>query len=256
MRLHARKQLAFLVLALCVCVSTSGRVAAYDAAAGTPKIIVGSMTIPFAYEKGGTGVYNQIFDQMIAGYQGVIDVTFYPSNRLSRAIEHRQIDCMYIAADTIAAERPEGSPYRDLEFIGPVNTISVVVYLQQSTPDVARIEQLDQMQIASDVNLVPFINELGIKEAFNLQSQLQMIEMLVAGRVDALIGYDFDLDFLTRKQGVKDKLKKASIRLNTLDDGIACFKNEKTAAFRTHLRNQLRVITDSGWLDDALKDYR
>ena len=64
------------------------------------------------------------------------------------------------------------------------------------------------MRVASDVNLVRLINHLGINEDFALQSQLKMIEMLVADRADVLVGYDFDLDFLSKQQGVRDQLKK------------------------------------------------
>lgn len=221
-----------------------------------PTIDVASMSIPFAYEQNGTGVYNQIYDKLIEGYGGGTNVTFFPSNRLTRALQLRQTDCVYIATENITNQGDSASAYRDLEFIGPVNTVSVVVYLPRSAPDITSIEQLEGKKIASDVNLVSFINSLGIQDDFHLQSQIQMIEMLVAGRVDALIGFDFDLDFLSKKQGVRDQLKKATIRLDTIGDGIACFKDDKTTQFRAHLRQRLKELSDSGWLDDALMDYR
>lgn len=242
---------------IAVCFFSTAAMGSEDPAPGTQAdVAIGSMSIPFAYEQNGAGVYNQIFDKLVEGYQGNIDVTFYPSNRLSRAVETRQIDCLYIATENVANNGGANSPYRELEFIGPVNLVSVVVYLPASSDDITNIDQLDGLKIASDVNLVPFINGLGIQEDFDLQSQLQMIEMLVAGRVDALIGYDFDLDFLTKKQGVRNQLKKASIRLLTIGDGIACFSNEKMKPFRDHMKAQLKQMSDSGWLDEALKDYR
>lgn len=219
-------------------------------------IRIGSMSIPFAYEQNGSGVYNQILDKLVEGYEGKMDVTFFPSNRLTRAIETRQIDCLYISTESVANRGNPDSPYRELEFIGPVNTVSVVVYLPADAADITDISQLEGKKIASDVNLVALINSMGIQDDFHLQSQLQMIEMLVAGRVDALIGYDFDLDFLTKRQGVRSALKKASIRLQTIGDGIACFKNDKIKPFRNHLKGRLKTLTNSGWLDEALKDYR
>lgn len=236
--------------------SIAARASNEEATTNHSDISIGSMSIPFAYEQNGDGVYNQIFNRLVEGYQGQIDITFYPSNRLSRAIEARQIDCLYIATESVANNGGANSPYRELEFIGPVNLVSVVVYLPTDAADVSEVSQLEGLKIASDVNLVPFINGLGIEEDFDLQSQIQMIEMLVAGRVDALIGYDFDLDFLTRKQGVRDQLKKASIKLLTIGDGIACFSNEKIKPFRDHMKARLKDMTDSGWLDEALKDYR
>ncbi len=224
--------------------------------AATPDINVGSMSIPFAYEQNGSGVYNTIYNKLLEGYSGEVKTTFLPSNRLTRALVNRQMDCMYIATDRIVSKGEDGSAYRDLDFIGPVNTISVVAYLPKSSPDITDVDQLKGLKIASDVNLVDFLDQLGVEDDFHLQSQLQMIDMLVAGRVDALIGFDFDLDFLSKKRGVRDQLKKATIRLDSMGDGIACFDNPKTTEFRAHIRKRLQDITDSGWLDDTLKDYR
>lgn len=253
----SKKLQHYMALAILVsAITTLFSRAALSQDAPEPDINVGSMSIPFAYEQNGTGVYNTIYDKLIEGYSGTVNTTFLPSNRLTRALSNRQMDCMYIATDRIASKGEDDSAYRDLEFIGPVNTISVVAYLPKSSPDITNIEQFSGLKIASDVNLVDFLNNLGIKDDFHLQSQVQMIDMLVAGRVDALIGFDFDLDFLSNKRGVRDQLKKATIRMDTMGDGIACFKKPETAAFRTHMRNRLQVITDSGWLDEVLKDYR
>ena len=219
-------------------------------------ISIGSMSIPFAYEENGDGVYNEILDQLIAGYPGKVKATFFPSNRLDRAIEARQVDCTYITTANIAKNAPEDSAYRDMRFVGPVNTVSVVIYVQHDADNITDLSQLKGLRVASDVNLVPLANRLGIDEDFALQSQLQMIEMLVADRVDVLIGYDFDLDFLTRKQGVRDRLKKSPVKLWTIGDGIACFDNDKNALFLDHIEQRFKEISDSGWLDEALKEYR
>lgn len=247
-----RKQTKAL-LTLCALTLGGGANGDDTAAAG---ISVASMSIPFAYEPDGTGVYNHIYDKLLEGYEGPVQVTFLPSARLSRALRLRQTDCIYIATETLPDQGAEDSVYRDLEFIGPVNTVSVVVYTSAEAPDITEPGQLSELSVASDVNLVSFINSLGIQEDFSLQSQLQMIEMLVAGRVDALVGYDFDLDFLSAKQGVRQQLRKATIRLDTVGDGFACFKNEKTTSFRKHLRGRLKLLSDTGWLDKILKDYR
>lgn len=219
-------------------------------------ITIASMTIPFAYDEKGEGVYNDVFDQLVKGYEGPLKVTFLPAARLDRAMKMQQTDCIYIAADT-DVERGEGNEgYAKYKFIGPVNTISIVVYTRADYPDISETEQLDNLVVASDVNLVRFINALGIQEDHKLQSQIQMIKMLAAGRVDALIGYDFDLDFLTKKLDLKNQLKKASIRLDEVDDGISCLRNEKTERFFTHVTARLKILQDTGWLDEAFKDYR
>lgn len=219
-------------------------------------ITVASMTIPFAYEESGEGVYNDVFNQLVDGFEGPIKVTFLPAARLDRAMKLKQTDCIYISAET-DTDRGEGDTgYGDYKFIGPINTISVVVYTRAGAPDISDVAQLDNLVVASDVNLVRFINSLGIQEEHKLQSQIQMIKMLTAGRADALIGYDFDLDFLTKKLGVQRDLKKASIRLDVVDDGISCLRNEKTERFFNHVTGRLKTLQDTGWLEEAFKDYR
>lgn len=219
-------------------------------------ISIASMTIPFAYDENGDGVYNDVFDQLVEGYEGPVKVTFLPAARLDRAMKLKQTDCIYISADTDRDRGDNNTGYGDYKFIGPVNTISVVVYTKASAPDISETKQLDDLIVASDVNLVRFINALGIQEDHKLQSQIQMIKMLAAGRADALIGYDFDLDFLTKKLGIRDQLKKASIRLDKVNDGISCLRNEKTERFFTHVTRRLKTLQDNGWLDEAFKDYR
>lgn len=219
-------------------------------------ITVASMTIPFAYDENGEGVYNDVFNKLVEGYGGPIKVTFLPAARLDRAMKLRQTDCIYISADTDKDRGDGNTGYADYKFIGPVNTISVVVYTRDEAPDISKIEQLDNLVVASDVNLVRFINSLGIQEDHKLQSQVQMIKMLAAGRADALIGYDFDLDFLSKKIGIHRELKKASIRLDRVDDGISCLRNLKTERFFTHITERLKILQDTGWLHEAFKDYR
>ncbi len=221
-----------------------------------PPIDVASMTIPFAYEENGDGVYNDIFDKLVEGYSGPINVTFLPAARLDRAMQMHRTDCIFISADTDRNRGSEGSGYSDYRFIGPINTVSVVVYTMADTPDITEPSQLNDLVVASDFNLARFINSLGIHEDLKLQSQTQMIKMLAAGRVDALIGYDFDLDFLTKKMGVRKQLKKATIRLDEVDDGISCLQSDKTAAFINHITKRMKLLRDSGWFDEVFKDYR
>jgi len=221
-----------------------------------PSIDIASMSIPFAYEENGDGVYNDIFDKLVEGYSGPTKVTFLPAARLDRAMKQRQTDCIYISADTDKNRGNEDSGYADYKFIGPINTISVVAYTMAGAKDITEPAQFNDLVVASDVNLVRFINSLGIEEDLKLQSQTQMIKMLAAGRVDALIGYDFDLDFLTKKMGVSNKLRKATIHLDEVDDGISCLRNEKTAAFVDHVTKRIKLLSDSGWFDEVFKDYR
>ncbi len=217
-----------------------------------PAIDIASMTIPFAYEENGGGVYNDIFDKLVEGYNGPIKVTFLPAARLYRSRQRREVDCIYITVD----RENESDIENNYIYIGPINTVSVIVYTMADAPDITEPTQLNDLVVASDVNLVQFINSLGIQEDLKLQSQTQMIKMLAAGRVDALIGYDFDLDFLTKKMGVRNKLRKATIHLDEVDDGISCLQNEKTAAFVNHVTKRIKLLSDNGWFDEVFKDYR
>ncbi len=221
-----------------------------------PVIEIASMTIPFAYEQNGDGVYNDVFNKLIDGYEGPVNVTFLPAARLDRAMQRQTTDCVYISADTDANRGDADAGYNNYKFIGPVNSVAVVVYTAAEAPDITAASQLNDLIVASDFNLVRLINSLGVKEDHKLQSQTQMIKMLTAGRVDALIGYDFDLDFLTKKLGVRNQLRKATIRLDEVDDGISCLRNDKTEAFFSHVTMQIKLLQDTGWFDEAFKDYR
>ena len=218
-------------------------------------ISIASMEIPLAYEENGNGVYNDVLDRLTEGYQGNIQTSFYPAARFSRVMSGRGADCAYIATDSLNVWEAEGVMPEELEFVGPINTLYVVVYIPSDAPDVTIIEEVKQLNLASDINLLGVIHQLGIKENLALQSQVQMLNLLAINRINGLIGYDFDLDFLSRELGLSGKMKKASVRLGSLTDGILCFKTEKTAVFRAHLRRQLSEIEASGWLKEAFADY-
>ncbi|MEX0297949.1 MAG: hypothetical protein AB3N28_02685 [Kordiimonas sp.] len=220
-----------------------------------PNMEIASMEIPFAYERNGTGVYNKIFDKLTEGYTGELNVSFYPSARYDRVMISRSADCDYIATDHLGRWEEHGVKAEEFEFIGPVNTLYVVLYIPHDAPDITTIEEVKKLVLASDINLVDLIHDLGIQEKFALQSQPQMLNLLAIRRITGLIGYDFDLDFLSKKLGVSGLMKKATIRLDSLNDGIVCFKNEKTAPFRNLLKSNFKKIQSSGWLKDALKDY-
>ena len=220
-----------------------------------PDIAVASMEIPKAYMPSGDGVYNRVFNRMIEGYEGDVDVSFYPSARYNRIMTNRQADCDYIATDRLDRWADEGIAASELEFIGPVNQLEVVIYVPTHAPDIETIDQLSGLNLVSDVNLLDTIHALGIEETFALQSQTQMLNLLSVNRIDAMIGYDFDLDLLSREMGLSEKVKKSTLRLGTLRDGIVCFKTERTKAFRAHLQKQFETLKQAGWFEEIFKGY-
>ncbi|WP_262693649.1 hypothetical protein [Kordiimonas aquimaris] len=248
--------MARLIGSLLLCVSTSAwALQVPDSADASPDISIASMEIPLAYEENGNGVYNDVLKKLTEGYTGNINTSFYPAARFDRIMSGRSADCAYIATDSLSVWESEGIMPDELEFIGPVNTLYVVVYIPSDAPDVTTLEEVKRLNVASDVNLLGVIHSLGIKETLALQSQVQMLNLLAVKRINGLIGYDFDLDFLSRELGHSDKMKKASVRLDSLTDGVLCLKTEKTASFRAHLRARLSELEDSGWLKKAFADY-
>lgn len=219
-------------------------------------IKVASMEIPYVYQEKGSGVYNHVLNRLIDGYGGTVQTIFYPSARYNKVMIGRAADCDYIATDALDRWQEHGVKPSELEFIGPINTLSVVVYIPADAADVTTVAEIQKLSIASDVNLLQTIHQHGIQEVFALQDQRQMLKLVAIKRIQGLIGYDFDLNFLSHHMGLRKKLKKASVILDTVDDGIVCFKNENTAAFRTHLRSRLDEISDSGWLDELFSRYR
>ena len=218
-------------------------------------ITVASMEIPYAYTETGDGVYNTVLKKLTEGYKGEVNVSFMPSARFNRLMINREVDCDFIGTEKTDRWEKDGISADDLEFIGPIRELFVTVYVPAGGKVPKDIEELKTMRLASDVNLVRTIHRYGIKEAFALQSQVQMLNLLSIARIEALVGYDFDLDTLAPRLGVVDKIKKTDIRLDKLVDGIVCFKNEKTAPFRAHLRKRLKEVTENGWLDAEFEKF-
>ncbi|MCK0068183.1 transporter substrate-binding domain-containing protein [Kordiimonas laminariae] len=226
--------------------SLSGETSADDTSA---TINIASLEIPYAYEENGVGVYHKVLEELTKGYDGNYNITFYPSARLTRLMINRDLDCNYISTGALDAWENNGITADELAFVGPIRELFVTVYVPASSPVPMSIEELRNLRLASDVNLLRVIRKYGLKEDFSLQSQVQMLNLLSIGRIEALVGFDFDLDTLAPRLGVSDKITKTDIKLDKLVDGIICFKNEKTAPFLAHLQSRLKEITESGWLD-------
>ena len=91
---------------------------------------------------------------------------------------NRDLDCNYIATETLDAWEKNGISADELEFIGPIRELFVTVYVPAGSPVPSSIEELRQLRLASDVNLLRVIHKYGIKEDFSLQSQVQMLNLL------------------------------------------------------------------------------
>lgn len=252
-----RSRVSFGVVALGLVAMSVGSVAKNPVKAQdtSPAISIVSMEIPKAYTPAGDGVYNHVFDELTKGYTGPVNVSFYPSARYNRIMTSRGGDCDYIATDNLARWQSQGIMPDELEFIGPINQLHVVAYVPIDAADIQSPQELVGLNLASDVNLLETIHGFGIKETFALQSQPQMLNLLAVKRIEALVGYDFDLDFLSREMDLSDKVKKASVRLRTVNDGMVCFKTERTKEFRSHVKGRFKTLSESGWLTEAFADY-
>jgi ABC-type amino acid transport substrate-binding protein len=203
-----------------------------------PTIKIGSQEIPKGYWEGGNGDYNKILDYLLEGYPGKVEVTFLPSTRLTKFFEEGDLDCTYVSTDSLR----EGA-----EFIGPVNTISVTAYTRNELPDITKPEELKNIPFAIDVNLVGVAERNKLEPAMSLQSQEQMVDLLVKGRIDALVGYDYDLDLLTKEMKHTDKLKKTSIVFYELKDGMSCHATDRTKLFRDTVKQNISEAHAEGF---------
>ncbi len=203
-----------------------------------PLIKIGSQEIPKAYWENGNGDYNKILDYLIAGYPGKVEVTFLPSSRLTRFLNEGAIDCSYISVKNNRT---------DIEFLGPTNKISITAYVRNDHPDIRNPKDLSGVPFAIDVNLKPFAEKLSLSPSMSLQSQTQMIDLLAKGRIDALVGYDYDLDLLVKEMNYANQLRRASITFAGFEDGMACHKTEKTKKFRELIKANIVKAQKTGF---------
>jgi len=223
-----------------------------DDATASPAISIASLQEPPINSEDGEGVYNAILDKLIDGYNGPVNVTFFPIERLHRAVNSGQAHCFYIANDNTP---PDNLRLLNHEFIGPIDSLSIVAYIRKDAPDIKTLANLKLLTVAADFNILGFINKLGIKETFALQNQSQLVNMLEKGRVSVLLGYDFGLDAIIKMTGRTDKIKKASLRLKSINTGMSCIVNDHTSVFSAHVKTKLKAIRDSGWLERTFKNH-
>ena len=215
-----------------------------------PPIHIVSQELPKAYWPDGDGDYNRVFDRLVADYAGEVNTLFLPSERLIRHFVHKAADCVYIATDNMDAYAHHGITRDMVDFIGPVNQIMVTAFVRQDAPDIARPQDLADLSFAIDVNLREVVKPYGLTPALSLQSQVQMIDLLQMGRIDALVGFDYDLMLLSRELDLIGQVKPTSINLMAMKDGMICHRNSQTAAFVAHTRKNLETARKKGFLTD------
>lgn len=215
-----------------------------------PAITIASVDAAPVYSENGTGAFNKILHKLIEGYGGPVNIVFYPTERLRRDNDLTKARCLYIITENVSANR---SRRVEREFIGPINKIALVVYTRKDLPEVQTIEDLSQLSIATDAHVAKAINRMGIKETFAIHGQSRLIDMLMKGRVSALIGFDYGLDMVIKSSNNGTSVKKNNLRLTEMNTGLRCNQNEHTKPFSKHVKMKLQSIKDSGWLSETLK---
>ncbi len=218
-------------------------------AADAPTMRIVSLEIPYTYQPGGSGPYNQVFDRLVDGYAGDVVVDFLPSGRARRTFLEPDRHCLFVSTDSFMDPDAPGST---VEFIGPVLTLSVTAYVRADGPPLSAPADLRTTPFAIDVNLRRIAREHGLEPLFSIQDQVQMVELLTQGRVEALVGFDYDLELISNRLNVRDKVRPTALVFETTSDGITCKTTPETAAFRALLRKNLDVISSSGWLEKTL----
>jgi hypothetical protein len=204
-----------------------------------PLIKIGSQEIPKAYWENGNGDYNKVLDYLIAGYPGKVEVTFLPSSRLNRFFNEGIVDCLYVS---VKKNRT------DVEFLGPTNKVTITAYVRNDHADIQTPQDLSDIPFAIDFNLKTFAENHSLSPSLSLQSQIQMIDLLAKGRIDALVGYDYDLDLLVKEMDYANQLKRASIKFAEFEDGMTCHKTEKSKTFREMVRTNIIKAQKTGFL--------
>lgn len=216
-------------------------------------ISIAGQKIPALYVPDGTGVYNKALDLLLEGFDGAVDVKFLPSQRVIKSFRDQTHDCTFVATDTANDFIQKGKDSGRIDFIGPVNTIAIAAYTRKGLPNIEKAADLEGRLFASDVNVTDRLaKEHGLTPFIAVQDQEKMLTLLYRGRVEALIGFDYDTDILIKKLGYKNDIYKTSFVLMEFRDGFMCHVNDSTQDFLAHLRAKLETLTANNTLKDLL----
>lgn len=215
------------------------------------RITFAATSIPGVFDKHFPGPYNVIFHRTTQKYAGAIEMEMYPIRRAVKMMQNQAVDCLFVANDSQEFHRDLGFPVEELIFSKPFSTNLLRVYSSSNGPVVSHNDDLMSKSIAVSSGTYQgfWFQKSMPKGAQHLEvaDLATAFDLLEAGRVHHVISFSLDAEvYMKQNNRTRQFSFDQNYALAKSNEGIVCWRNEKTLAFIN--------IVDTGLTDLRIND--
>lgn len=218
-------------------------------------VIIAGTILPYFFHPKEKGMYNNIYNMIMVGIRKKPDLVYLPVRRASKMFMSQAADCFFIAnrKRNINKNLPENSP--KIIYSRTIHKSQKKVYSLKSDTRYNNFESLKGKKIVADAGAgsPKVLYEVVPKTATILRTESveRSIDMLLAGRADAVIAYQLDMDTYLSRHPTENKIQfNPNFNVQSGESAIACWDTPRTQDFMTELNRRISFLYEN----DALSD--
>jgi polar amino acid transport system substrate-binding protein len=204
-------------------------------------------------EKGYEGIDYDLINEIEKRYNKKIKIIKTPWARSLINMRNGKLDGM-----TGVAKREEREEF--LHYISPpYYTCSTVFYVKKGNAN--KIKTYDDLknyqigQVDNSAYFTPYDTDKGLLKR-SVKNEVQLVRMLIANRLEVIIGTDCQVDFDIKRMGYQDKIEKAIYKPNNnVDLYFTLSKKSKYAKDLNKITNIIKNIVEEKKVEEFAKKY-
>jgi hypothetical protein len=218
-------------------------------------IVIAGTMLPHFFHPSEKGIYNHIYDAIMQELEERPNLVYLPVRRASRMFKSQAADCFFIAnrkrSEKANARRAKNSPR--IIHSDTIHSSDKKIYSLKGQPIYTDLNQLIGKKVVLDngAGNKTILQEV-MPENINVvpsESVARSIEMLRAGRADAIIAYELDMQTYLELHPEEDGLQTdVDFGFQTGDSAISCWETPKTVAFLSLINDRIKSLGASGEL--------
>ncbi|UTW56132.1 transporter substrate-binding domain-containing protein [Kordiimonas sp. SCSIO 12610] len=214
--------------------------------------IAGTM-LPDFFHPEEKGAYNYFYEMIMKGLTVKTDLIYLPAKRAQKSFADRDTDCFFIASKKPdGANNPNPGEARVVHS-DIIHDSAKKIYTLKGQPVYRSTANITRKKFAADQGAG---SDRRLYEAFSKQNTFlrtesieRSIELLRAGRVDAIIAYEIDMvTYLHQHKDVQDIETDDDFGFQTAGSSIACWESPKTTRFLDQVNGKLKTLKTNGML--------
>lgn len=194
------------------------------------------------------GPYNEIFKQVIKGYEQHVKLSFAPHMRaINQVYFKKEYDCLFIGG----MGYPEAIGLQPNKFVHstPMYTSYLQIYGRKGVRFPKSVRDLAGRSIVIEVATQDTMEDFGIvfdhMKVTLIPSAVKGFELMERGRFDLTIGYEQDM-VAHFGEAFYDKFERGPV-VKEFKDVINCWRNPRTEAFIEHVNKRIDELQRDGY---------